>query len=287
MSSEPRRVNKKQFRELAKHPYSLHELTYFYRACYELYRHIVVERPDVIIAPLRGAEPIVKTIRLIASLEKKSSLIPLIVYPRTGEQHKVERKNMYESLPPQFEESMTPRQKKRELDDMISRVFGTKNGKRHKSIFLIDEAFSGGSVSTHYRLIDQLIREHSWNASLRTFSVTTKHQKVSQKSSDYLRLLREGRITEVEVPWLFTTDSPFFLQPLIAPKKTFLTRIRRTVLRPGLGLSRQAIEGRAQLFEDIQSIWNQHISEKTSYKHFRITKRTQRGLGRLPMHKPR
>ncbi len=284
---EVRIVNKKEFKAQRKHPYSIQEIVFFYRACYGLYRQILAERPDIIVAPLRGADPIVKTIRLIASLERKSSSIPTIVYPRTGEQHRVPEKRQYTHVPPIYEESMTISQKRRELEDMIQRAVDKRNGRGVTTVFLIDEAFSGGSVSQHYHLLDDLIQQKKWNMKLRAFSVVTKHEKVASKSSAYTRLVKEGRITEFEVPWLFTTDSPLFLYPLIAPRSTLLSRIRRRVIRPKVKLSLQAMEGRAQLFADIQDIWREHTSSKTSYRHLRLNKKVTRGIRRLPLQKPR
>lgn len=283
-----RRVNKKEFRAQRMHPYSLKEILAFYRACYGIYLHITGNRPDVIVAPLRGADPIIKTVRLIASLERNSEAIPTVVYPRTGEQSALPEKKVYSHIPPKYIESMSVSEKKRELLDMLGRVVERKKPGQPVKVLLVDEAFSGGSISSHYSIIKELIRKHRWKVSLSAIAVTTRHEKVEHKSGEYVRLRSEKKIREFSVPWLFTTDSPSFLQPLIESRRSVLEWLKRSVKRPALALSREAIEGRAQLFKDIEEIWKSRVTEHTSHSQIILAKKRSRmGLGRLPVQKPR
>ncbi|MFH0954688.1 MAG: hypothetical protein V1777_01135 [Candidatus Micrarchaeota archaeon] len=266
-----RRVNKKEWREQAAHPYSFEELDHFYEVCYEIYRQIVHQRPDLIIAPLRGSDPIIKTVLLIASLERKSKLIPKIVYPRTGEQTDIPFQRGYASVPAKLREAMTEDQKQKELLALVGpKIEACKPGHALK-LFLVDEAFSGGSISQHYRLLENLIREKGWRVRMRAISVASRPVP---KSSGYRRLVNAKKIREFSVPWLFTTDSPLFLHPLIGSKKTFMAWLQRKVMRPVPAMSRRALWGRQQLFSDVEALW--------VGKDYRSS-----GLNRLPMNKPR
>lgn len=72
-------ANKKEFREsfVAKKKvgYDRIELAAFREAMYHAYLSILSQKPTAIIAPLRGAEPLIKVIQLFASSERKSSQI--------------------------------------------------------------------------------------------------------------------------------------------------------------------------------------------------------------------
>ncbi|MFH0970204.1 MAG: hypothetical protein V1776_01960 [Candidatus Diapherotrites archaeon] len=280
-------VNKKEYREMQKHPYSLYELLGFYRACYAVYRQIIHRRPTVIIAPLRGAEPILKTIHLIASLERKSSLMPPVMYPRTGEQSDLDNGLVFDTIPARFRESMTHAQKKKELTDMLGQVMSSVKRQKPVRVMLIDEAFSGGSISEHFSLLDGIIRERNWNASLFGASVTTKR---TPKSKVYSRLLWEGRIKQYDVPWLFTTDSMKFLFPLSGKRKKILHfLLGKSISRPGLVLSREAMVWRHILLSDIEKLWEFGLRDNITGKMLRVMKGKRKiaRMRRMPLHKSR
>ncbi len=268
------RVNKKAWRELKKHGYSQDELESFYIAIKIVYRIILASRPDAIIAPLRGAEPLIKSVQLLASLEGKSKRIPPVHYPRTGEQtaERVFRKErIRDSFAADMVKAMTDAQKEKELPKIFEKII-ERHKKGHPKILLLDEVFQGGSIVGTLKRLDSCNYLRGNRAKIFAIGIANEP---TPKNAEYKNLLNRRRIREIRVKRLFTIDSPQFIYPLV--ERMFLGVRRR---RPMIGVTRRGLTGKLDLYRDLSEL---HTGR---YKHVLrlptptdISRRTSKNAG--------
>lgn len=250
MNDNKKRVNKKAHRA-RKTDYNLSELEAFAHAAYKSYLSIISSRPDAIIAPLRGAEPIIKAINLYANEEKKSALIPPVFYPRTGQLSIGKSGEVIDKTAPGFSPSQKESEQLREINRSLDKIIKSakRNYKNKIHITVIDEVRHGGSVSQAVDLIDELLRRKKTGLTI-DISVLAIAEKKAYRSKPYIHLKTRKNFKEFLVPRVFTMDSGRYLFPLIKEKSKnwpYKTRIR-------LGITRKAIEGRAELLADMLAI---------------------------------
>ncbi len=250
------RVNKKAFRSRAN-DYSLSELEAFTKATYKAYLSILGSKPDAIIAPLRGAEPLVKVMHLFGSEERKTSELPRVYYPRLGQVSIGEHGKVIDKTLPGFlqsqEESEQIREVRRMLDSVLKR--SKIEGKRRIHLVLVDEVRHGGSVTQAVEMIENLIAKKATQIPV-SISVVAIAEDRAYRSASYNALKSRIHVKEFLVPRVFTMDSATSLFPLLKEKNRFWpfnTRLK-------LGITRKAINGRRELLEDIQAyrLLNQH-----------------------------
>ncbi|MEK6959067.1 MAG: hypothetical protein AABW59_03425, partial [archaeon] len=158
-------VNKKAFREKFHGKknvgYDIHELTDYYEALYAAYRSIIAQRPTAIIAPLRGAEPLAKTLMLFASYEHKSSLMPMFYYPKIGQISKGVKSYFVNKVAPDYAASLEADEKKAEISRIVDRIItrAHESKSRQMRILLLDEVIGGGSITTSFGLLSEVLAE--------------------------------------------------------------------------------------------------------------------------------
>ncbi len=255
------RVDKKAFRRFDKEGYTIEELEGFYHGLYNAYRSVISQRSDAIIAPLRGAEIFIKTMNLFASLEKKSSLMPHMFYPKTGQINSgVPSKNV-KKVNSSFEHSLTESEQKREVrrivDKIISQNESKRNPKKRVMFTLVDEVWSGGSLTQFVNMLDEIIMEKKARTKIGVNVVSIADSR-KVRCPEYIQLKQRLNVKEFVVPRLFTTDSPKFIFPLrkedVAHFFTMRTPFRsRRIERV---FSTQASEGRLRLLHDLETLHN-------------------------------
>lgn len=239
---------------LRKYPYSVEELESYYHSLYSAYRTILASKPDLVVVPLRGAEPLAKAVRLFATLERKSSQLPSFVYPRLGEQT-IEEGTVVDRFSMAKAKTISDRDRKRECSRVVDKAIKERkkrNGRRTDPIILVlDEVVQGGSITKTIGLLREA-------AATKGKSIITTAIAVSdsgrEKSAEYRHLVSLGIIKEYPVKRLFTVDSPTFLRPLIA-QRSFLGW--KTI--PKIGVSKEALTANLDLQERLQQ---QHAGKK-------------------------
>lgn len=246
-------VNKKEYRKLQEANYTRTEIDAFYKACYKAYLRIIASKPTAIIAPLRGSEPLIKAVRLFASLEKKSHLIPPVYYPRIGQINYGESGRVINKIDQKFAPSLNPNEQERELSRMIDKIIKTKTKQGRINLTIIDEVRWGGSVSQAIDSIENIIAKKRNIAKIGINAITIAEKGFIQ-GKEYQNLKHRIPIREFVVPRVFTMDSNKFLFPLIEQKQlSFKWPIG--IRYPKLGITKRAIKGRSDLFADLQAIW--------------------------------
>jgi hypothetical protein len=255
-SSTHSRVNKKAFRSRAN-DYSLSELEAFSKATYKAYLSILVTKPDAIIAPLRGAEPLVKVMQLFASEERKSSDLPRVYYPRLGQVSIGESGKVIDKTLPGFLQSQEEPEQIKELRRMLDSVLKRSriDGKKRIHLVLVDEVRHGGSVTQAVEMLENLIAKKATQIPV-SISIVAIAENRAYRSASYNALKSRIHVKEFLVPRVFTMDSANSLFPLLKERNRFWPFSDRLKL----GITRKAMEGRRELLSDIQAhrLINQH-----------------------------
>jgi hypothetical protein len=274
-STSPIRVNKKKFKEelekRKKFPYDHQELTSFFKATYAAYRKIISTQPQVIIAPFRGAEPIMKAIFLYASLEGKSHQMPKVAWPRAGEQS-IEHSIKVEKLSKNHAPAMSTEEKKQEFERIIHQAVKRSNGKPTR-VVVVDEVIHGGSITNTIALLKNASDKMGKNVTISGFAIAEMGQVLK---GEYRHLRSKGTINEFPVRRMFITDSPLFLRPLRENRKMYPLTLRG---RPHLGVSAVASQTNLDLLADLSELH----SQKKKQQHHTVRPRNQR-IKRLPTH---
>lgn len=140
--------------------YNEAEILSFYGAINGAYEEIKKVKPDIIVAPLRGAEPLIKSIRLVAGLEKASWAIPKVAYVKTGQftADYVPGKKLVERVEQRLVPAPTHGEKKKIIDSALA-PHAEKLNKDNPHIMLLDEAMRGGSITESYEILREFLRE--------------------------------------------------------------------------------------------------------------------------------
>ncbi len=274
MVEKKRLVNKKAFRNNPV-DYSAKELAEFYTATYKAYTSVIADKPNALIAPLRGAEPLTKAIRLYANSEKKSNLLPMFYYPRVGEFNygvsgKILKKNHYYS-PKALEASEQKKEISRMLDRLIKRTVGRRKDKKIK-ITVIDEVKQGGSVSQFVNFLNEEFAKRGMlkNVEINIIAIA---QKNPNRSKGYLDLKKKYRVKELSVKRLFTMDSKRYLISLLKE-----TNFYKGNKKTGLALTRKSLLGREKLLEDLLLLHR----KKNPSKYLPFVKNNSRKKKKIP-----
>jgi hypothetical protein len=243
-------VNKKAFRSRAN-DYTLSELEAFTRATYKAYLSVLSTKPDALIAPLRGSEPLVKVMNLYASEERKSNQMPRVFYPRLGQISLGEHGKIIDKTLPGFIQSQSEPEQVRELRRMLDSVLKRSRVDQKKRIHLvlIDEVRHGGSVAQAVEMIEGLIANKATKIPV-SLSVIAIAENKAYRSASYNALKSRIHVKEFLVPRVFTMDSANSLFPLLKEKRIFWPFSSRLKL----GITKKAIRGRQELLEDISAL---------------------------------
>ncbi|MDD2531817.1 MAG: hypothetical protein PHY04_03945 [Candidatus ainarchaeum sp.] len=243
-------VNKKAFRSRAN-DYTLSELEAFTRATYKAYLSVLSTKPDALIAPLRGSEPLVKVMNLYASEERKSNQMPRVFYPRLGQISLGEHGKVIDKTLPGFIQSQSEPEQVRELRRMLDSVLKRSRVDQKKRIHLvlIDEVRHGGSVAQAVEMIEGLIANKATKIPV-SLSVIAIAENKAYRSASYNALKSRIHVKEFLVPRVFTMDSANSLFPLLKEKRIFWPFSSRLKL----GITKKAIRGRQELLEDISAL---------------------------------
>lgn len=243
-------VNKKAFRSRAN-DYTLSELEAFTRATYKAYLSVLSTKPDALIAPLRGSEPLVKVMNLYASEERKSNQMPRVFYPRLGQISLGEHGKVIDKTLPGFIQSQSEPEQVRELRRMLDSVLKRSRVYQKKRIHLvlIDEVRHGGSVAQAVEMIEGLIANKATKIPV-SLSVIAIAENKAYRSASYNALKSRIHVKEFLVPRVFTMDSANSLFPLLKEKRIFWPFSSRLKL----GITKKAIRGRQELLEDISAL---------------------------------
>ncbi|MEM4327177.1 MAG: hypothetical protein QXZ13_03355 [Candidatus Diapherotrites archaeon] len=251
------RVNKKEYRKFQKEGYTIEELQGYYKELYSAYIYIISQQADAIISPLRGSEILIKTINLFASLNKNSSLMPRIYYPKTGQINSNVPSKKVNRVVSSYQTSIPEKEQKREMNRIIDKILTLANSKNKRKkkikIIFIDEVYSGGALVQGIKLLESIIKER--NLDNIVLSIVAIADARKQRCPAYLSLKTRKKIREFEVPRLFTTDSLKFLYPLRKEVPKFFQFSfpfkRKPVERV---FSKFSAEHRLQLLADLEAL---------------------------------
>ncbi len=292
--------NKKAHREVMSTHYSLDELFGFYNAMFHTYRDIYAQRSDAIVSPLRGSEPLVKSVKLVAGLEGHSSALPKVYYPKVGQ---VNYGKYSGGVIPHIggdyavTHNQVETEQKKEMNRIVEGVFRDahypKHPKKRILITVLDEVYSGGSISKNVQLLEEALQEVTTKRLKKGGKVPTVYIRViaianknSYRCKEYRSLLSRGIVKEFVVPKLFTTDSPHFLYPLVKERASGKFQWLRREKPVKLALTRKSIDGRSTLFEDLASIhqlrkhWG--VKDAQGFKHMAMHTQREVALLMLP-----
>lgn len=243
-------VNKKAFRNRAN-DYTLSELEAFTKATYKAYLSVLSTKPDALIAPLRGSEPLVKVMNLYASEERKSNQMPRVFYPRLGQISLGEHGKVIDKTLPGFIQSQSEPEQIRELRRMLDSVLKRSRIEKKKRIHLvlIDEVRHGGSVAQAVEMIEGLIANKATGIPV-SVSVVAIAENKAYRSASYNALKSRIHVKEFFVPRVFTMDSANSLFPLLKERRTFWPFVSRLKL----GITKKAIRGRQEMLDDIVAL---------------------------------
>lgn len=184
----------------------------FFEALYTAYQKILKLRPDIIVVPLRGAEPLLRGIQLFASLERKSNMMPRACFLRIGEINKKESTHPY---------SLDDEAQRGEVDKRIIDAV-KKIQKDNPSILLLDETVSGGSIAKNYAMVQRALSRYRSGAHLRSIAIAEVGR---ERFRGFNQLVAGGKIEPIFVQRLFTIDKENLLLELIRESRSS-TRIR-------------------------------------------------------------
>ncbi len=182
---------------------SLESIVSFYEAIKLAERIVATEKPDLIVGPLRGAEPIIESMRVIAGLEGRE--LPRVVYIETG--------SIDHIFDGEVRKNPIPLNTKQKLGIVISRLAPYLVNHWGLSVLLVDEVEHGGSIVKNYDLVNEALNFYYPRANYDFKAVAICGPQ--DKCSKFEQLTRMGKIIPVYVRDLFTVDKTKFLSPLI------------------------------------------------------------------------
>jgi len=174
----------------------------FYEAVREAEYIVASRKPDLIIAPLRGAEPIIESMRVIAELEGRK--LPEVAYVETGT---LDSRQDGKPLRPLF-----PKKKVELVRARLSQYIEKSDG--HLKVCLIDEVISGGSIVKNYDYVNGALRLFYPNVEFELSAIAICEGGII-KCGRFEQLRGMRRITPLFVDDLFTIDRTRFLTPLV------------------------------------------------------------------------
>jgi hypothetical protein len=176
----------------------------FYKAICKAEYLVNSRKPNLLVGPLRGAEPIIESLKIIAGLEGHE--FPPVLYVETGSIDKVLEEGKILSPKPLRDEQKVQLVGQR-LEPHVQDYGKLLN------LCLIDEVESGGSIVKNYDYI---------NGALRIFYPSTDYNLEAiaicgpkDKCGRFKQLWEMGRITPLFVDDLFTVDRTGYLSPLV------------------------------------------------------------------------
>ncbi len=202
-------------------------LNSFYDAVHQTYLSILKERPDYILVPFRGADPILKGVQLLASIDRNSSKMPRVIPLLIGEISREKSTHPY---------SFREDEKIAEIGRRLQRLKGLKGTPK---LIIVDEVQKGGSMSKNFGYVENALRRMGISAELSGIGIaetgTPRHERFSV-------LEQQGKIKPIFVEKLFTVD-----------KQVFLPEIRRTDSN-STHISSHNLNERMEIFEKLQQM---------------------------------
>ncbi|MFH0863295.1 MAG: hypothetical protein V1875_09765 [Candidatus Altiarchaeota archaeon] len=201
----------------------------FYEAIREAEYIVASRKPDFIVAPLRGAEPLIESMAVVADLEGRD--MPEVVYIETGT---IGSRIDGKPLRPLF-----PEGKVALVSERLGSRFRGKDGRL--SICLVDEVESGGSIVKNFDYVNGAMRLYYPKVDFDLYAVGICSRS-REKCGRFVQLLGMGKITPLYVDDLFTVDRTRFLSPLVRKDDD----VRRQGLYPG--------DSKNELYNNIERI---------------------------------
>ena len=191
-------------KEFADPRVSQESLVSFYKAIREAERIVISRQPDLLIGPLRGAEPIIKSIGIIASLECHK--LPTVLYIGTGCID-----SLFEGQQRLNPKPLSDEQKLDLVKESLSPYVIQRNEKFR--LCLIDEVNGGGSIVKNYDYINGALRIFypKTDFNLEAIAICNPQEKCGR----FKQLMRMRKITPLYVADLFTVDRTRYLTPLV------------------------------------------------------------------------
>jgi len=174
----------------------------FYQAIKRAEYIVSSRKPDLLIAPLRGAEPIIESMRVIARLEGHE--LPEVVYVETGT---ITAREDGKPLRPLFPHAKVDLVDKRLTPHLEGSV-------RPLRLCLIDEVEQGGSIVKNFDYVNGAMRLMHPGVDFELFAIAIC-SRGTEKCEGFNQLRMMGRIFPLFVDDLFTVDRVRFLSPLV------------------------------------------------------------------------
>jgi hypothetical protein len=195
----------------------------YYEALHQAYLHVLEAKPDIIVVPLRGAEPLWRGIQLIASLERRSSELPRACFLRIGEIERGESKHPY---------SFRVDQQQAETVKRLSKSIKAVGKKEGLKVLLLDEASRGGSVTKNMGLVKHALKRVAGGWEAKAVAVVESEK---MRHPPFERMAGRGEITPVFLRKIPTMDKKMFLLRLVR-ESAEKTRVKKGFTMHRLGL---------------------------------------------------
>jgi len=180
-------------------------ITSFYDAINQTYLAILEARPQYILVPFRGAEPILRGVQLLASLDRNSSKMPRVIPLMIGEIDREISDHPY---------SFSEEEKRADIMKRLGRLklpIGHPSFSIPARLLIIDEVQKGGSMSKNFGYVESALKKLRVVAELSGIAIAETGKKRHERFS---ALERERRIRPIFVEKLFTVDKQHFLPDL-------------------------------------------------------------------------
>ncbi len=180
-------------------------------ALYSLYKalalaeeHIANKAPDLIIGPLRGSEPLIESMKIIADMNKRA--FPNVLYIETGCIDSIVNDNTRFD-PRALEEAQKVALVKKRLYPYVS------GRKREINMSIIDEVVRGGSILKNYDYVNGAMKLYYPEKKFKLNAVGIAGPEAKTYYFEQMRAI--GLLKAFFVENLFTVDRTRFLTPLI------------------------------------------------------------------------
>lgn len=179
------------------------EIRSFYEATRRAEYLLASRNPNLIVAPLRGAEPLIESMRIIAKLNGRE--LPEVVYVETGTiDHICEDGERSEP------KALSSEQK---MELVGSRLQPHLEGQDCVHLCLVDEVENGGSIVKNLDYVNGTLRILNPDIQFDLWALGICGPK--EKARKFDKLLGMGKLFPIHVIDLFTIDRTRYLSPLV------------------------------------------------------------------------
>lgn len=191
------------------------ELSSFCDGMQAMYAFGKTVRPDLIIFPLRGAQPFSAAYHTLGEVYREP--VPNLLLPPLGTCFDLERN---------AEHGLTPKEKASIIEDGLETYFSAHPNT--VNILLVDEVMNGGTIVQHFQLVNEYLRRNHRNA---RFNVCAIEHGQHQPSPRYRQQATRHSFERVRVESLFVMDREQYL-PRVTRNGIFRVEITLPKLEP-------------------------------------------------------